>query len=163
MIKPKQDYDSSFSILYDLLLQQNEMITGISDIKEEINNSTPSVIEVIKEVEVEKPVEVIKEVVKQVIVEKPVEVIKEVVKQVMVEKPVEVVKVVYKYRDGQVHEKPCTCNSHNVHKPEPFYAEDVTKHSKQPVMRTIIPKNDGKHDIHCCQTIKRKKCIIIGI
>jgi len=57
-----------------------------------LDNDVENIVEVIKEVVVEKPVEVIKEV----IVEKPVEVIKEieVIKEVIVEKPVETIKEV---------------------------------------------------------------------
>ncbi len=56
--------------------------------------------EVIKEVIVEKPVEVIKEVVKEVIVEKPVEVIKEV--EVVKEVPVEVIKEIEIVKEVQL-------------------------------------------------------------
>lgn len=125
MIKPKSEYDSVFSIAYDILLKHyeleeklatNELNIGTScncdntnieatlqELKEIIQNKEcvgkETIIE--KPVIVEKPVEVIKEV----IVEKPVE--KIVYKEKIVEKPVEVIKEIIK-------EVNCGCN-HGTH------------------------------------------------
>ena len=123
MIKPKLDYDSVFSIAYDILLKHYELEeklatnelniiascncdhtnieASLQELKDIIQNKECGCKEIIieKPVIVEKPVEVIKEV----IVEKPVEVIKEVI----VEKPVEVIKEIIK-------EVNCGCN-HGTH------------------------------------------------
>lgn len=125
MIKPKLEYDSVFSIAYDILLKNyeleeklaaNELNIGTScncdnanieatlqELKDIIQNKEFGCKETIieKPVIVEKPVEVIKEV----IVEKPVE--KIVYKEKIVEKPVEVIKEIIK-------EVNCGCN-HGTH------------------------------------------------
>lgn len=125
MIKPKLEYDSVFSIAYDILLKNyeleeklasNELNIGTScncdnanieatlqELKDIIQNKECGCKETIieKPVIVEKPVEVIKEV----IVEKPVE--KIVYKEKIVEKPVEVIKEIIK-------EVNCGCN-HGTH------------------------------------------------
>ena len=73
---------------------QNEKIELLSKIQQ-LENTPPQMIEVVREVNVEVPVEVIKEVVVEVIkevnVEVPVEVIREVIREVRVEVPVEVI------------------------------------------------------------------------
>jgi hypothetical protein len=121
MIKPKLEYDSTFSIAYDILLKHyeleeklaaNELNIGAScncdntniestlqELKDIIQNKECGCKETIieKPVIVEKPVEVIKEV----IVEKPVE--KIVYKEKIVEKPVEVIKEIIKVVN-------CGCN-----------------------------------------------------
>lgn len=125
MIKPKSEYDSTFSIAYDILVKHyeleeklaaNELNIGAScncdntnieatlqELKDIIENKECGCKETIieKPVIVEKPVEVIKEV----IVEKPVE--KIVYKEKIVEKPVEVIKEIIK-------EVNCGCN-HSTH------------------------------------------------
>lgn len=127
MIKPKLEYDSVFSIAYDILLKNyeleeklasNELNIGAScncdntnieaslqELKDIIQNKECGCKETIieKPVIVEKPVEVIKEV----IVEKPVE--KIVYKEKIVEKPVEVevIKEIIKVVN-------CGCN-HSAH------------------------------------------------
>ena len=102
MIKPKLEYDSVFSIAYDILLKHYELEeklaanelniiascncdhtnieASLQELKDIIQNKECGCKEIIieKPVIVEKPVEVIKEV----IVEKPVEVIKEIIKEV---------------------------------------------------------------------------------
>ena len=102
MIKPKLEYDSVFSIAYDILLKHYELEeklaanelniiascncdhtnieASLQELKDIIQNKECGCKEIIieKPVIVEKPVEVIKEV----IVEKPVEVIKEIIKVV---------------------------------------------------------------------------------
>ena len=102
MIKPKLEYDSVFSIAYDILLKHYELEeklatnelniiascncdhtnieASLQELKDIIQNKECGSKEIIieKPVIVEKPVEVIKEV----IVEKPVEVIKEIIKEV---------------------------------------------------------------------------------
>ena len=129
MIKPKLEYDSVFSIAYDILLKNyeleeklaaNELNIGTScncdsanieatlqELKDIIQNKEFGCKETIieKPVIVEKPVEVIKEV----IVEKPVE--KIVYKEKIVEKPVEVIKEVVKEVIKEVN---CGCN-HGIH------------------------------------------------
>lgn len=125
MIKPKLEYDSTFSIAYDILLKHyeleeklaaNELNIGAScncdntnievalhELKDIIQNKECGCKETIieKPVIVEKPVEVIKEV----IVEKPVE--KIVYKEKIVEKPIEVIKEIIKVVN-------CGCN-HSAH------------------------------------------------
>lgn len=125
MIKPKLEYDSVFSIAYDILLKHYELEeklaanelniiascncdntnieASLQELKEIIQNKECGGKETIieKPVIVEKPVEVIKEV----IVEKPVE--KIVYKEKIVEKPVEVIKEIIK-------EVNCGCN-HGTH------------------------------------------------
>ena len=76
----KETFNRGFS-----LLKYGETPTGNSTVKEKI-------VEVIKEVEVEKVVEKIVEVEKEVVKEVPVEILKEVVVEVIKEVPVEVVK-----------------------------------------------------------------------
>ena len=118
MVKPKMSYDSSFSILYDILLKQEdnagdltlikqkiedgietncncnghtneELLNALQVIKDTIDNKELTNTETIKETIIEKPI----------VVEKPI--IKTVEKQVVVEKPVE--KIVYR---DKVIEKP---------------------------------------------------------
>lgn len=117
MIKPKMSYDSSFSILYDILLKQEdnagdltlikqkiedgietncncnghtneELLNALQVIKDTIDNKELTNTETIKETIIEKPIVVEK----PVIVEKQVTVEKPVVKtiekQVVVEKPI---------------------------------------------------------------------------
>ena len=75
--------------------QTNELLLKI----QQLENTPPQIIEIIKEVKVKVPVEVIKEVkvevpfevIKEVNVEVPVEVIREVIREVRVEVPVEVI------------------------------------------------------------------------
>lgn len=117
MIKPRSDYDSSFSILYDILLKMDgegtngnnegngcscvcdntEMVGTLKQIKDLLENKE-FVTEVVREIEVEKPI--VTE--KSVIVEKPVIVEQEKVKEVTVEKPVIVEKTVVKEIEKQV-------------------------------------------------------------
>lgn len=127
MIKPKLEYDSVFSIAYDILLKHYELEeklaanelniiascncdhtnieASLQELKDIIQNKECGCKETIieKPVIVEKPVEVIKEV----IVEKPVE--KIVYKEKIVEKPVEVevIKEIIKVVN-------CGCN-HSAH------------------------------------------------
>lgn len=117
MVKPKMSYDSSFSILYDILLKQEdnagdltlikqkiedgiktncncnghtneELLNALQVIKDTIDNKEITNTETIKETIIEKPIVVEK----PVIVEKQVTVEKPVVKtiekQVVVEKPI---------------------------------------------------------------------------
>ena len=129
MIKPKLEYDSTFSIAYDILLKHYELEeklaanqinigascncdntnieASLQELKDIIQNKECGCKETIieKPVIVEKPVEVIKEV----IVEKPVE--KIVYKEKIVEKPVEVIKEVVKEVIKEVN---CGCN-HSTH------------------------------------------------
>ena len=117
MVKPKMSYDSSFSILYDILLKQEdnagdltlikqkieegietncncnghtneELLNALQVIKDTIDNKELTNTETIKETIIEKPIVVEK----PVIVEKQVTVEKPVVKtiekQVVVEKPI---------------------------------------------------------------------------
>lgn len=111
MVKPKMSYDSSFSILYDILLKQEdnagdltlikqkiedgietncncnghtneELLNALQVIKDTIDNKEITNTETIKETIIEKPIVVEK----PVIVEKPV--VKTIEKQVVVEKPI---------------------------------------------------------------------------
>jgi len=100
----KECFDKGYQIeKYGLLTTDGQKVI---EVEKEIIIEKP--IEIIKEVVVEKPIEVIKEVViekpieiiNEVIVEKPVEIIKEVV----IEKPVEIIKEVYITDDTQVNE-----------------------------------------------------------
>ena len=117
MVKPKMSYDSSFSILYDILLKQEdnagdltlikqkieegietncncnghtneELLNALQVIKDTIDNKEITNTETIKETIIEKPIVVEK----PVIVEKQVTVekpvIKTIEKQVVVEKPI---------------------------------------------------------------------------
>jgi len=67
--------------------QTNELLLKI----QQLENTPPRIVEVIKEVNVEVPIEVPFEVIKEVNVEVPVEVIREVIREVRVEVPVEVI------------------------------------------------------------------------
>lgn len=171
MIKPKNEYDSSFSILYDLLTQQNSLVNGLegATIIKEVEVEKPVYIEVEKPVEIIKEVEVIREVEKPIYIEKPVEIIKEVI----VERPVEVIKevekIIYKYRDNNSNGNNnngsyvCQCNNPNKKTQVKVGAvSNINKHSKNQIMHTIIPSHDMLHDFKCCATPKRKKCIFIS-
>ena len=189
MIKPKNEYDSSFSILYDILLQQNSLMEEMNVFAAKINDG-----DLVQTIEIEKPV--ITEVVKEVVVEKPIIVEKPVVveTQVVVEKPVpfevtkEVVKIIYKCSEeengsstntnGQSqNSNTCNCgqsqnsniNYHCNCQPKQQQVKisgtvSVKKNNiKQPVLHTIVPSHDFMHDIHCCATPQKKKCYIIGV
>ena len=96
MIKPKMEYDSEFSILYDILLRQdstninvtsiNNKLDGLKVDNSDVVHALQTLQAILTSVIIEKPVEIIVEkpveVIKEVIVEKPVEVIKEVIKTV---------------------------------------------------------------------------------
>jgi hypothetical protein len=78
-----------------------EVEKPIEVIKEVIKEvEVEKVVEVIKEVEVEKIVEVEKEVIKEIEVEKIVEVEKEVIKEVIIEKPIEIIKEIIVEKNG---------------------------------------------------------------
>lgn len=120
MVKPKMSYDSSFSILYDILLKQEDNAGDLTLIKQKIedgietncncnghtNEELLNALQVIKDTIDNKEItntETIKETIieKPIVVEKPI--IKTVEKQVVVEKPIE--KIVY---IDKVVEKPVT-------------------------------------------------------
>lgn len=116
MIKPKSEYDSSFSILYDMLLNQGNLIDGISNVESAIsiccanNGDKEALIQKLDDIKavienLEPNTQVINETIKEVYIDKPVIVEKEVVKEVIIEKPIITEKVV-KVDNPIIVEKP---------------------------------------------------------
>lgn len=103
MIKPKNEYDSSFSILYDLLLQQDNLLSNLSNINSNNNgnetcncgNNTEALLQALYDV---KTTIENKEAIRETIVNQPIIKEKETiekVKEVYIDKPVIVEKPVY--------------------------------------------------------------------
>lgn len=117
MVKPKMSYDSSFSILYDILLKQEdnagdltlikqkiedgietncncnghtneELLNALQVIKDTIDNKEITNTETIKETIIEKPIVVEKPVIAEKQVTVEKPVVKTIEKQVVVEKPI---------------------------------------------------------------------------